>query len=416
MAGVCGIYAFDEIWNVSRFVYYQLIAIQSRGQESFGMSISDFKDVRSANGKGTIQESLESYEVNELLGCCGVGGVSTRDVNGYISDDIAIYFDGSVKITEEAVQKLRMDLGNMPEKEAVRSFLDGLSGAYSMVILTKEKMIATRDKLGVKPLVIGGVGFDLAVVASETSALDVIGAELSRDIEPGEIVVIDRHYIEEIKAEKRPPCANCIFEYVYMARIDSKINGIYIHEIRNRIGKLLAKQNPVEADVVIGVPETAIPFAMAYSNESKIPLDIGFMRTGKVTRTAIKPTQMERMIGVQLKLNPVRTAVRGKRVVLIDDSVVRGTTMRNIVNLLRKRGAKEVHVRICSPKLISPCPFGTEVPTKDELIAVDNTEYEIASIIDADSFAYISVDDLVNVLGGDGYCSGCMTGNYPEVD
>jgi amidophosphoribosyltransferase len=285
-----------------------------------------------------------------------------------------------------------------------------------MIILTKDKMIATRDKLGIKPLVIGGVGFDLAVVASETSALDVIGAELSRDIEPGEIVVIDKHYIEEIKGSDIIPPAHCIFEYVYMSRIDAKINGIHVHEIRNKIGKLLAKQNPVKADVVIGVPETAIPFAMAYSNESKIPIDVGFMRTGKATRTAIKPSQMERMIGVQLKLNPVRSAVRGKRVVLIDDSVVRGTTMRNIVNLLRKRGAKEVHVRICSPKLISPCPFGTEVPTKDELIAVDNSEEEIASIIDADTFAYINVEDLKDVLGGEDFCTGCMTSNYPEVD
>jgi len=416
MAGVCGIYAFDEIWNVSRFVYYQLIAIQSRGQESFGMSISDFKKTDSISGKGTIQESMESYEVNDLLGPCGIGGVSTRDVNGYVSNDIAIYFDGSVKITEEAVQKLRMDLANMSEKDAVRSFLDGLSGAYSMLILTKDKMIATRDKLGIKPLVIGGVGFDLAVVASETSALDVIGAELSRDIEPGEIVIIDRHYIEEAKREMEVAPAHCIFEYVYMARIDSKINGIHIHDIRSKIGKMLAHNKPVEADVVIGVPETAIPFAMAYSNESGIPIEIGFMRTGKATRTAIRPTQMERMIGVQLKLNPVRGAVRGKRVVLVDDSVVRGTTMRNIVNLLRKRGAKEVHVRICSPKLVSPCPFGTEVPTKDELIAVENSEEEIASIIDADTFAYINVEELKEALGGDDFCTGCMTGNYPEVD
>jgi len=416
MAGVCGIYAFDEIWNVSRFVYYQLISIQSRGQEGFGMSISDFNKINSVTGDGTIQEKMESYEVNELTGPCGIGGVSTRGINGYVSNDIAIYFDGNVKITEEAVQKLRMDLKNRSEQEAVRSFLDGLTGAYSMLILTKDKMIATRDRLGIKPLVIGGVGFDLAVVASETSALDVIGAELSRDIEPGEIVVIDRHYIEEIKSKNLPKSAHCIFEYVYMSRIDSKINGLHIHEVRNKIGKMLSKQKPVDADVVIGVPETAIPFAMAYSHESGIPIDIGFMRTGKATRTAIRPTQMERMIGVQLKLNPVRSAVRGKRVVLVDDSVVRGTTMRNIVNLLRKRGAKEIHVRICSPKLISPCPFGTEVPTKDELIAVENSEEEIASIIDADSFAYINVEDLKGVLGGENFCTGCMTGDYPEVD
>ncbi|MHC1598817.1 MAG: amidophosphoribosyltransferase [Candidatus Methanofastidiosia archaeon] len=416
MAGICGIYAFDEIWDVSRFIYYQLIATQSRGQESVGISISDFKKINSIATKGTVQENLDSEQVNKLIGSAGIGGVFTRDIGGYLSDDISIYYDGSITITEESVQKLRQNLENMKDEDAVKAFLETLKGAYSMLILTKDKMIATRDKKGIKPMVIGGVGFDLAIVASETAALDVIGAELSRDIEPGEIVIIDRHYIEEIKKDNLPSPANCIFEYVYLSRIDSKINGIYIHDIRSKIGKLLAKEKPVEADVVIGVPETAIPFAMAYANEASIPIDVGFMRTGKHIRTAIRPTQMERMIGVQLKLNPIRTAIRGKRVVLIDDSVVRGTTMRNIVTLLRKRGAKEVHVRIGSPKLISSCPFGTEVPTIDELIAVENTEDEIARIIDADSFGYLDLKDLKETLGSENFCTGCMSGIYPEVD
>jgi amidophosphoribosyltransferase len=415
MTGVCGIYAFDEIWDVSRFVYYQMVAIQSRGQENYAIATTDYKQVKSVARKGLVQQTMAPSDIDQLKGFAGIGGVATRDGNGYQSEDISIFFDGSVSITEEAVAALRADLEAMSEADAVERFLDKLDGAYSMVILTKDKMIAARDKLGVKPLLIGGVGFDLAVVASETAALDVIGAELSRDIEPGEIVIVDRHYIEEAKAKEPVEPANCIFEYVYMSRIDSRINDINIHEIRKKIGQLLAKQNPVKADVVIGVPETAIPFAMAYANEAKIPIDIGFMRTGQHLRTAIKPTQAERMIGVQLKLNPVRTAVRGKRVVLIDDSVVRGTTMRNIVNLLRKRGAKEVHVRIGSPKLIAPCPFGTEVPTQDELIAVDNSEDEIARIIDADSFGYLHLEDLKEALGGGGFCTGCMSGSYPEM-
>ncbi|MHC1605233.1 MAG: amidophosphoribosyltransferase [Candidatus Methanofastidiosia archaeon] len=416
MAGICGIYAFDEIWDVSRFVYYQMLALQTRGQESFGISISNYDRIQTIEKDGTVQENLSDKELSELKGGAGAGGVSTRNINGHISQDMAIYFDGNVKIPESSIAELASDLEKMPEFEAVKSFLEKINGAYSIIILTKDKMIVARDKKGIKPLVIGGVGFDLAVVASESSALDVIGAELSRDIEPGEIVVIDQHYIEEHKSKNNKSSANCIFEYVYLARIDSIINGFHIHEIREKIGRWLAREKPVDADVVIGVPETAIPFAMAYSRETGIPIDIGFVRTGKYTRTAIKPTQMERMIGVQLKLNPIRTAVRGKRVILIDDSVVRGTTMRNTVNLLRKKGAKEVHVRIGSPKLVSSCPFGTEVPTQDELIAVENTEEEIAKIIDADTFGYLKLADLKKALGSNNFCTGCMSGQYPEVE
>jgi amidophosphoribosyltransferase len=248
----------------------------------------------------------------------------------------------------------------------------------------------------------------MAVVSSESSALDVIGAEYSRDIKPGEVVVIDQFYIESIEHGPAPE-AHCAFEFVYFSRPDSHVFGTSVHSIRKLIGETL---EPHSADVVIGVPETAIPFAMAYANKNGIPVDLGFVRTGRPTRTAIKPTQLERMIGVQLKLNPVRNAVAGKRVVLIDDSVVRGTTMRNTVSLLRRRGAKEVHVRIASPKLVAPCPYGVEVPTKDELIAADNTEEEIARIIGADSFSYLKVDQLKALIGLP-VCTGCMTGDYP---
>jgi amidophosphoribosyltransferase len=238
----------------------------------------------------------------------------------------------------------------------------------------------------------------------------VIGAEYSRDIKPGEVVVIDQHYIDSRENGSNPhSIAHCAFEYVYFSRPDSQVFGKSVHSIRKLIGENLEGQ---EADVVIGVPETAIPFAMAYATKHGVPVDLGFVRTGRPTRTAIKPTQLERMIGVQLKLNPVRTAVAGKRVVLIDDSVVRGTTMRNTVSLLRRRGAKEVHVRIASPKLVAPCPYGVEVPTRDELIAVDNSEEEIARIIGADSFSYLKVETLREVIGLP-VCTGCMTGKYP---
>ena len=209
--------------------------------------------------------------------------------------------------------------------------------------------------------------------------------------------------------------AYCSFEYVYYARPDSVMNGIHVYEVRRRIGLLLAKENPVEADVVIGVPETAIPFAMAYSQATGIPVEMGFMRTGRSVRTAIKPTQFERLVGVQLKLNPIRAAVKGKRVVLIDDSVVRGTTLRNTVYLLRKRGAKEVHVRIGSPAIVARCPYGTAVPPEDELIGRALKPDEIAQVIGADSFSYLSVDGLTEAIGlsKNSLCLGCFTGEYP---
>lgn len=392
MAGVLGIYAFEEIWNVSRFLYYGLVAIQTRGEEVSTMSVGD----KTAIGKGLP----DNLDMTGLKGHCGIAGVFTKQEGFYFDDSIAIIYDGTIDVKELA--------DNIKSGKKVEECLAELGGAYALLVLKDNVMYAARDPYGVRPLCIGGIGFDMAVISSETSTLDVIGAEYSRDIKPGEVVVVDQFYIESIENEVTPR-ANCAFEFVYFSRPDSHVFSKSVHTIRKLIGETL---EPHEADVVIGVPETALPFAMAYANKNKIPVDLGFVRTGRPTRTAIKPTQLERMIGVQLKLNPVRTAVAGKRVVLIDDSVVRGTTMRNTVSLLRKRGAKEVHVRIASPKLVAPCPYGVEVPTRDELIAADNTEEEIARIIGADTFSYLKVDQLKELIGLP-VCTGCMTGEYP---
>ena len=392
MAGVLGIYAFEDIWNVSRFLYYGLVAIQTRGEEYTTISVSDSHII--AGG------TPDNLDVTELKGHCGIAGVFTKEEGFYFDDGISVLYDGNIDV-KSLVDKIK-------EGEKVEDALSELEGAYSLLVLRDNVMYATRDRRGIKPLCIGGIGFDMAVVSSESSALDVIGAEYSRDIKPGEVVVIDQFYIESLENKSQPP-AHCAFEFVYFSRPDSHVFGKSVHMIRKKIGESL---EPQKADVVIGVPETAIPFAMAYSARNGIPVDLGFVRTGRPTRTAIKPTQLERMIGVQLKLNPVRTAVAGKRVVLIDDSVVRGTTMRNTVSLLRRRGAKEVHVRIASPKLVAPCPYGVEVPTRDELIAVDNTEEEISRIIGADSFSYLKVDQLKELIGLP-VCTGCMTGDYP---
>lgn len=392
MAGVLGIYAFEEIWNVSRFLYYGLVAIQTRGEEVSTMSVGD-QNV-------TVKGLPDNLNIAGLKGHCGIAGVFTKQEGFYFDDGISILYDGSIDVETLADQ--------IKSGKKVEKCLSELDGAYALLVLKDNVMYATRDPYGIRPLCIGGIGFDMAVISSESSTLDVIGAEYSRDIKPGEVVVVDQFYIESIENTVKPR-ANCAFEFVYFSRPDSHVFGKSVHTIRKLIGETL---EPHEADVVIGVPETAIPFAMAYANKNKIPVDLGFVRTGRPTRTAIKPTQLERMIGVQLKLNPVRTAVVGKRVVLIDDSVVRGTTMRNTVSLLRRRGAKEVHVRIASPKLIAPCPYGVEVPTKDELIAVSNTEEEIARIIGADTFSYLKVDQLRELIGLP-VCTGCMTGEYP---
>jgi len=412
MAGIFGIYAFEDIWNVSRFVYYGLLGLQHRGQEKAVISVSD-GTITSLVGDGMVQESFSESSLASLKGNVGIGGVSTRDINGYVGRDIVIFVDGSLLVDENLAQRILEATQSKEELVELTKIFSKIEDAFTMLILTQDKIYAARDSLGLKPLCIGGIGFDLAVVSSESSALDVVGAEYSRDIKPGEVVVIDKYYIQSEQNNSNAK-AHCGFEYVYFARPDSYINGIPIHEARYKIGELLARRNKVGADVVIAVPETSIPFAMAYSNVSGIPIDLGFVRTGRHTRTAIKPTQMERMIGVQLKLNPVSTAIRGKRVILIDDSVVRGTTTRNIVSLLRKKGAREVHVRIGSPKLISPCPFGTEVPPKDELIAVENNEEEIARIVGADTFAYLDIEDLKGCIKLP-LCLGCFTGEYPEV-
>ena len=392
MAGVLGIYAFEEIWNVSRFLYYGLVAIQTRGEEVSSMSVG---------GQYVSVKGLpDNLNISGLKGHCGVAGVFTKEEGYYHDDGLTILYDGSIDVETLADQ--------IKNGRDIEECLSDLEGAYALLVLKDNVMYATRDPHGIRPLCIGGIGFDMAVISSESSTLDVIGAEYSRDIKPGEVVVVDQFYIESLENTVKPK-AHCAFEFVYFSRPDSHVFGRSVHTIRKLIGETL---EPHEADVVIGVPETAIPFAMAYANKNGIPVDLGFVRTGRPTRTAIKPTQLERMIGVQLKLNPVRTAVAGKRVVLIDDSVVRGTTMRNTVSLLRKRGAKEVHVRIASPKLIAPCPYGVEVPTRDELIAADNTEEEIARIIGADSFSYLKVDQLKELIGLP-VCTGCMTGEYP---
>jgi len=426
VSGLIGIFAFDELWSIARFIYYGLMGLQHRGQESAG--ITTVKDGRFYTRvcKGLVEEAFKEDALKRLLGHIGCGGVSMDPTvsqpiiveNG--GKSLALTFSGG--LLEGGLKDfglaLLKELSKSDPEQAALTVMEHFKGGYSFLALTNDgRIVAGRDPMGVKPLCVGGLGFDLAVFASESSALDVVGADLSREVEPGEVMSVEMFSIKRASMG-RGRHAHCSFEYVYYARPDSVMNGIHVYEVRRRIGLLLARESPVEADVVIGVPETAIPFAMAYSQATGIPVEMGFMRTGRSVRTAIKPTQFERLVGVQLKLNPIRAAVKGKRVVLIDDSVVRGTTLRNTVYLLRKRGAKEVHVRIGSPAIVARCPYGTAVPPEDELIGRALKPDEIAQVIGADSFSYLSVDGLTEAIGlpKDRLCLGCFTGEYPIQD
>ena len=439
MAGIVGIYAFDKLWRMARFTYYSLLALQHRGQESAGLITCHDEGLSEYKGKGTVDRVFAEEKLTAMRGWMSIGCVDAEVRPEeliqpvIISKPIKLAFcmDGKAinwhKLAQEEGVNASTDL------EAIASLLsryverhgplDGavklierLKGGYCFIALTeKGEMIAARSPSGLKPLVIGSFGFDYGVVASESCAIDVIGAEYKADIPPGEVYLFTPYSIERAKAEKTN-VTYCSFEYVYLARPDSYINDISVYETRMRIGEVLAEEHPVEGDVVIGVPETAIPFAMAYANKTKIPIAMGFVRTGPHVRSAIKPTQFERLVGVQLKLNPIKPAIRGKRLILIDDSVVRGNTTKNTVTIMRnKLGVKEVHVRIGSPKIISHCPFGVEVPPEDELIARHLTDDEVAAVVGADSFHWLSIDGLVKAIGlpRKVLCLGCFTGEYP---
>ncbi|MCY0884069.1 MAG: amidophosphoribosyltransferase, partial [Acidianus infernus] len=336
----------------------------------------------------------------------GIGYTGSKGEYPMVFDDVALVIDGVIKEDPKLVAEKIL---SSPED------LKDVRGAFSLIALTSEgKIIAYRDESGLKPLAIGGFGFDMAIIASEMTAMSVIGGEFRREINPGEMIILDKYNIESKKL-KEPRKSYCSIEYIYQARIDSFVNEKSIYELRIRIGEELARERPIDADTVIGVPDTAIPFAIGYSRVTGIPLDLGFTRTGSPIRTMLASNDFMKIVGVQLKLNVIKSAVFGKRVVLIDDSMVTGTTLKNTIFSLRKMGAKEVHVLIGSPKLISYCPYGVEVPQSSELIAANLSEEEIAKVLGADSIYWLSIDGLYKVIGSKQLCLGCMLNSYPKV-
>ena len=299
-------------------------------------------------------------------------------------------------------------------EEAVKRAMYQINGAYSLLVMSPRKLIAARDPYGFRPLVMGKIN-GTYVFASETCALDACGAEFVRDVEPGEIVVVDEKGIRSIKDHCGGKKGLCVFEYIYFSRTDSVIDGISVYESRKQAGRILAREFPVEADLVIGVPESGIDAAIGYSEESGIPYEKGIVKNNYIGRTFIKPTQQERAKSVRIKLNPLCTSVKDKRVVMIDDSIVRGTTCDRIVKMLRDAGAKEVHLRISSPPFMWPCYYGTDIPSRGELIACNHTIEEIGKIAGADSIGFLPVESLPEIMMNKncGYCDGCFTGKYP---
>lgn len=446
----CGVFAvYDPKGDCARTTYYALYALQHRGQESCGIAVNNNRNITHYKDMGLVNDVFNEEILQKLGGTMAVGhvrysttGESMREnaqplVLRYIKGNIALAHNGNL-LNKSALEKDLSVSGAIFQtttdtemiaytiarervkchsvERAVENTMQQLFGAFSLIIMSPQKLIAARDPWGFRPLCMGRRG-DAIMFASETCALDSIGAEFVRDLEPGEIVVVQNGNISSIKTHtNKYPHSMCIFEYLYFARPDSVIEGQSVHDSRMLAGRYLAKEHPVEADVVIGVPDSGISAAMGYSMESGIPYGIGFIKNKYIGRTFIQPTQEMRENAVMIKLNVLKSTVEGKRVVMVDDSIVRGTTSRRIVNLLRKYGAKEVHVRSSAPPFRHPCYFGTDVPTEDQLIACRcNTFDEMCREIEADSIGFLSAESLKNVIPNAGckFCDGCFTGKYP---
>ena len=445
--GVFGIYSPDGADVVSA-CYHGLYALQHRGQESCGIAVNN-QGVISCHKDLGLVSSVFTREVLEAMGPgqIGVGHCRYATTGSQVVENaqpllirhrkgnMALAHNGNLTNAGELRREYELDgtifygtsdteviahtitrqrLVSASIEEAVEKAMQKLKGAYSLVITSPRKLIAARDPMGFRPLCIGKLGESI-VFASESCALDAVGARFVRDIEPGEIVVADDRGITSIRTHCGKKGSLCIFEFIYFARPDSVIDGCSVHQARLRAGELLARRHPVDADVVIGVPDSGLDAALGYARESGIPYGVGFIKNRYVGRTFIVPGQEQRENAVRIKLNPVSETVQGKRVVLIDDSIVRGTTSQKIVKLLRDAGAAEVHMRLSSPPFLYPCYFGVDVDSSENLIAYTHTLEEIREIIGADSLGYLGIDDLVHLVPECPYgiCDACFTGNYP---
>jgi amidophosphoribosyltransferase len=443
MCGITGIYAPGH--DAARLAFFALYALQHRGQESAGIAAGDGGTIRSHKDMGLIGAIFDEEILAQLTGHIAAGHTRYSTTGSSIVvnaqpllertelGDFAFAHNGNLTNTDELRESLSPSVtlqatsdsevmakliveaqGSMTER--IASVLRQARGAYSIVLCTQDELYAFRDPWGVRPLCLGRYG-DGWVVASESCALQTIGATYEREVQPGEILRIGEHGIESTKVELREPTALCMFEYIYFARPDSQLKDQSIYMARYRMGRQLAKEYPVEADVVMAVPDSAVPGGIGYAAESGLPYVEGLIKNRYIGRTFISPDQRMRSRGVQLKFNPVIENLQGQRVVVVDDSIVRGTTTPRIVQLLRDAGAREVHVRITSPPIKHPCYLGVDMASYDELIAANYTVEEIRRKIGADSLGYLSLEGLIAATGRDEneMCLGCLTGIYPNV-
>lgn len=447
--GVFGVMA-PEPTDVGGITYYGLYSLQHRGQESCGIVVNDDGVFSSRKDLGLVNEVFANEKLSRLpQGTMAVGHVRYGTTGGtdrkncqpieinHQKGRMALAHNGNLSNAVELRNKLELSgaifhttsdtetiayilvrerLKSRSIEEALSSAMNSLEGAYSLVLMSSQKLICARDPHGFRPLCYGKTQDGMYVVASESCALTAVGAEFIRDVEPGEILVFSKDGI----VSRREHCKKknkklCVFEYIYFARPDSVIDNVSVHGARVRAGKILAKTHPVDADVVIGVPDSGLDAALGFSLESGIPYGIGLIKNKYIGRTFISPGQNARIDQVKIKLSAIEESVNGKRVVLIDDSIVRGTTSGRIVRLLREAGAKEIHMRISSPPFLHPCYYGTDIDSREHLIACQHTVEEIAEIIGADTLGYLPVSELGKMVGNSEICCACFNGDYPTT-
>ena len=444
MGGIIGMFDKGNI-NVVAETYYGLIALQHRGQQSAGIAINNDGIITCYKEIGLVTDVFDEKILGILKGDIALGHVrypaSGHNFAANVQPIMVKYKNGNLSLAHDGNLINAEEIRNQMEDEgmifstttdsevlaamiarsykgdiikAIQDALSKVRGSYALIIMTNDKLIAVRDSLGFRPLVLGKLegGY---VLSSETCALDTIGAQLVRDIKPGEILVIDKDGIESIDNKANMPRKTCIFEYVYLARPDSIMDGLGIYKAREKAGRILAREQPADADIVIAVPDSGTPAAIGYANESHIPFSIGLIKNRYVGRTFIQPSQSVRELEIKLKLNPLKEYIKGKRVVMVDDSIVRGTTSKKIVKGLRNAGATEVHVRVSSPPVINPCYYGIDTPRKKELVGSVTSVKEIMERIGADSLGYLSLRGLLESVEsqGEGFCTACFSGEYP---
>lgn len=444
----CGVFGIYGVEDAATLTYYGLHALQHRGQEGCGIvSYDEAGHFHRIKGKGLVTEVFKGDELKQMQGQMAIGHVLYTAAEGnrlenvqplffhHQSGDFVIANNGSLVNAEELraylekqgslfqsssdseilAHLIKKDFrGNRPRIEAILDALNMMEGAFTFMVMTSRRIYACRDKHGLHPLAIGKLG-DGYVIASETCAFDTVGAEYIRDIEPGEVVTIDHHGIRSNLYSQFKHHCMCSMEYIYLARPDSDIEGCNVHAYRKETGKLLFKEAPAEADIVVGVPDSSLSAAMGYAEASGLPYEMGLIKNKYIGRTFIQPTQALREKGVRMKLSAVRSIVKGKRVVLVDDSIVRGTTSRRIVTMLKEAGATEVHVRIASPPMTEPCFYGVDTTSYDELISARLSVPEVCEAIGADTLAFLSEESLYTAGNREELCTACFTGRYPTA-